>query len=300
MNGYKTVRIDVQGKWAVVDGDVERLLMPLVTSTRSRFVSSDAGFERHVRRESFCRRARSGKLIVPTGAVPDIRGVLEQSDYAVVVEGQMFDTPLVPSTGIAVSPAEQQLLDALGDQPSGVLELSGQDAVGGIALICRAYSKLRILIAVASRQQVRWLHRELRRQLGSSVRTSETWSWNDEGKVLVATDHVLEHGNQLDWDLVILPRADQLAQRQHFPGQALLLKRPVLGLVSEWAGLGVRERLRLQLLCGPLLYRDTGGSPTTAAVQVHWCLPPMPTGVSPQPGLERKRQGWWHNRSGVS
>ncbi len=190
----------------------------------------------------------------------------------------------------------RRFLEIIAREPRGLIEVRKQTEVLRLsALICKLFPEARIYLPVATRKQVARMRRELQRTLGTPVNVYEDYVWPWQGGRLVCTLQTFDHHNADDLEVIVCPDASQAAVPGHFEAFSRLPCQRVYGFVRAARACSLKNRLRLEGLFGPVVYRNPDSRDTEATVRVHWCMPPACHLAGELAALERKRCSYWHN-----
>jgi hypothetical protein len=257
----KQVTIEIAGRFAKVNRQVEELLAPRLTCRLHRFAPGGSHGHRRLQEEQKFYRIDGEDLIFPAAVVPEAVATLQRAGYRVTVRHLPYISRLPISESILAGlPAQEpQLLSAITQNFGGLIEVKLQQNVAlFIAIIAQLFSTARILIAVATRAQVRQLQRRLRQWLGNDVKTPESWTFGSSDRLHVCTLNLFDLCIPGDWDIVILPDAVHAATKTH-TGLVNLRRRPVFGFLVATDKLSQHTRLWLQSTCGPVIYSMPDG-----------------------------------------
>ncbi len=299
--------IDLGGKFALVD---PAPVNPVLFSTlREHLEYDELRFEaggplghqsRPVTRRLFNVDDR-GRLVVMAGAVPTIVGVLREHGLQVTIRDHRRWPPRCeqPNAGLLgeLTEPERQLLNAITTNHLGQIVVQGQtETVRTIELICRYWRDAIVLMPVATRRRLDDLYDALAGPLRGRLSKARGRNWSSGTNRVVCTYDSLATVRADSVDIVIFSEPSTVLNKKVFEAVAELPAEILrYSIFQSGYSLDPASQLRLESLCGPVIWRtpDPRGEP--AGVRVTVCDGPSVPLINSQGPLDRKRRAYWHN-----
>jgi hypothetical protein len=240
-----------------------------------------------------------GRLAFPTGLVPAVVKQLESLGYtAVVTDHRQFGLEHAPAASVierAAGDEQRGFLTAAAENPIGQIEVDGtKEAIRRAAQLYRLFPDAQIVIAVARRKRAHGLRRMITRAIGEPAGIVCGGSCPSDCRLTVATFAYLNSFEPREVHVLLLADAAEAGGQvaKGMIGRMSYHPIRVYALVRPNQRLGAADRLCLEAMAGQVIYRV---APPAAEVNVSVCPVKMPLKIHGLEGLERKRQGIWHN-----
>jgi len=296
------VEVEIVGALAAIDP-------PLLDLVRDRLEYREMVFERggplgHQAREAtrmlydFDVR---GRLVVGAGAVPGICQLLQQRGHQVTILdhrrwparcGRTNDSLLAELTD-----PEKSLVAAIAVSHHGQIVVHSQtELVRAIEIFCRHWPDAIALMPVATRRRLNELYDALGVPLRGVVSKARGGTWGSHTNRIVCTYRSLETVDSSAIDMVIFGEADTMFNQkvlraiQDLPGEILRF-----AVVRADQPLDLAAQVRLEALCGPVIWRSPDPRGEPASVRVLVCDSPHLPAIASEGPLDRKRRTLWHN-----
>jgi hypothetical protein len=301
MPSSASAEIEIGGIFAWIrPADAASLVLLALGYTRTTFAANcSGGFIKKQRRETFYAWEQDGSLRILAGHVGRVKDLLERAGLAVTIrDHRRFRAQATPNLSLvaAAQGYRQRFLETIVREPRGLLEVSKQAHVLGLtAEICRLFPEARIYIPVGTRKQVARTRRKLQGILRAPVYVAEDYPWPWEGGRLVCSLQTFDRHNADDLEVVVCPEASKATVPAHVKSFGTLSQQRLYGFVRDGQTFSTQERLRLEGLFGPIMYRTHDPRGPKATVQVRWCVPPTSYRAGEPTALVKKRGSWWHN-----
>jgi hypothetical protein len=304
MKVNRDVRIEISHGMAVVEPSLVELLGPCLSYTATYFqVGGPLGHERR-RRQWTLYRHEDDRLLIRRGLVEIVVAALQGAGYRVSIQDRRVYVPAPPGSRfeldtaylVSLPPEDRQLLLSVSREPQGVIEVAKSGEVAWwVEMLGRLYPRARTLIPVATRKEIKRLHRELCIPFGEDIKTVQSWAWRPKDRLLVCSLQILGACNIWDWDMILVPNALHALAPSHVQAIRTMENKIRYVFLPADRRLSHAQRLRLHCLCGPTLYRVPARQAAKADVQVFWCVPPWSPPVHADSPLARKRAAYWHH-----
>jgi hypothetical protein len=241
------------------------------------------------------------RVIVMAGAVPGIVEVLRQHGHRVSVQDHRQWPPRCVRTNRhlleKLTGPEQRLVEAVTMNHLGQIVVHGQaEMVRAIEIICRRWPGAIVLVPVATKRRVDELHDALAVPLRGTVSKAHGGTWASNCNRIVCTYRSLETVYADSVDVVIFTEPDSMLNAKVFraiadlPGEILRY-----AVVRADEQLDLASQVRLESLCGPVLWRSPDPRGEPAAVRVMVCEGPHLPTIACDGALDRKQRAIWHN-----
>ncbi|MDB5320478.1 MAG: hypothetical protein JWN40_2109 [Phycisphaerales bacterium] len=244
---------------------------------------------------TLCQFDAGDGLIVPTGLVPRLRQRLEKHGHLVnITDRRVFDegSQIDPTVLARALGDDQRFLTAVASVSRGQLETrNGHEAVDRIVQIFRLFPHAKIVVAAATRKQVRKLAWQLRRCLRTPVGIALSGTRPGEGRLMVSTLEMIRCIAPIHvLILADIAQCGGMVAKQTM-GHCAYAKR-VYGFVKRGAQLGPANARCVEAITGPVIYRI---GPELAIVSAAILTVASFPQAWKSEGLERKRKTVWHN-----
>lgn len=242
-----------------------------------------------------------GRLVVMVGSVAGIRRTLEQHGYPVTLRDHRRWPARCRKTEERLQDEltvqEQTMLGTLRTNRAGQLIVRGRrEQTRAIEIIGRHWPDAIMLIPVATLRHVDELYGDLVAPFGSSLTRARGGNWARESNRVVCTYEPLRTCIPQGVDIVVFAEVASMFNEKVF--EAIRdLPEDILryAVVQADEMLDRVTQIRLEALCGPVIYRNPDPRGEPAAVRVVLCdAPHLPTIAYRNP-LDRKRRAFWHN-----
>jgi len=308
----REIRIDIAGQVSVIDEEasqdpqVTALVLPQLEYDVT--VTEQAGPLGHLERretETLHGLHLDKQGAFATGHVPRVSRVLREHGYRVKIvdrrDYSMSRFEVDEQLLRRLHGEDRRLAKAVSREPVGLVEVrNSRDLIDTMRLVIDLYPRARVLIPVATRQMARKIARKLdEAAVDFSVRIRGR-TWPDEPqRCLVCTFWAINTCREDDWDIVLLPDAVRTTSQRgvkamtRFHGPYDWKVWRVYGFIQAGVRFGRREQIRLEGICGEVIYRR---APERARVRVLWLGSPTSAQVPRDaPALLFKRKAYWHN-----
>ncbi|MCY2986973.1 MAG: hypothetical protein NTY19_03785 [Planctomycetota bacterium] len=293
------VEIHVHNGYALVGpahADLVRPILETVVPVSSR------GGPRGYRIEFVCerhyKRTRRGGMWVMAGLVPRIAAYLEQLGYQVRVVDEMYrpahrDVAEGMFHDPRLSHEDSPLLRALVDSRQGLIVVREPGEVPPVvAMVCGLYPKAHTVIVAANRKMLKKLIKGLRRYLDGPVTSEIETLWSMDVRTYLCTAYTFGDCFAHDWDLVVFTDVESALAKRSQHTLARMPGMPRYALLPAGQVLGPVTSLRLEELCGGVIFRQARAEQPLAGVSV---LLGCVRGVWPlsrRPDLDERRRVW--------
>lgn len=239
-----------------------------------------------------------GRLTFPVGLWPRVKTLLESVGYAIEIDDkrQFGERQTINSATLENADAyERAVLEAIAPVHRGQIEVHGfRKRLRLIGLICQVYPKARILVGVHAKKRAWQVCRHLEEAVGEKVRWTRGDSYQIRDRLRVATLPTLALNKPERGDFLLLPDADRAVGTVSTDRLATVASLRTFGFVAPRQRRGLRAQLRLEAICGPVIY--TAERPRTPVYVSMVPVPPIDVDGTLD-GLTRKRAAiWGHGR----
>jgi len=291
-----TVRASItQGNWVTLDPAVDAVAELLAYPSVDFEAGSPLGYQPKASMVELSVRDRCDRLVFPGGLWHRAHALLEELGYSVVVEDQRkfgkkyrVDEILLHKQA---RPKDRPFLEAIAQHPQGLIEVQRSPIMlRQITLICQLFFRARILIAVpTTRVAYRiWQHLDGFFSIEKVHLVTET-PWRTSCRILVGTYKAVTPKVPQDWQVVLLPYAEQATGEVAVQMVQTLSASRTYAFVSAAKRHDLRTQLRLEAMAGPVIYAV---KPPPADVRVVVDTVSGTEKIEAHTALERKRQLW--------
>jgi hypothetical protein len=273
------------------------LLEPVLTYSR-RFITTGGptGYEQKQEDVYLYERTLIDGMWFAAGLLPRAAAVLRANGYEVKIKDRREPGPRLERSGDAFEDcddADKNLLDAVGREPLGQIEVAPNHAADKCVLIGRLYPQARIVLAVATRKAARALWRELESLLGEEVGlTIGSAVRRRRGRWLVSTFGGISRREAGAWDILVLPHGEEAAGRRAGEMVFEMHFRRVYAFIRPQGPADRMVRLLLEQIAGPVIHRIGKRVAPMRVVMLPTPACKVDPGTTP---LERKRGLYWRN-----
>ena len=233
-------------------------LQPLLEYRRKTFVSGGpTGYRELIETVSLCTFV-GDTLIFGAGLVPRVVQHLEAEGYQVVVEDDRLQLPrLTTNTALmnAVEQREQELLQAVQDNPLGQLAVRDLDAaIDACVLVCRFYFDATVLVVAPNRRLATRIASELQLLLMEPVALFMSGIPRQQCRITVAVGQSMPDRGK--WDVLLLPVAEQTLGKEaqtRLGGRNLFFRRRYAFVITQRQHDRL-TRVSLEQIAGPVIY----------------------------------------------
>lgn len=303
-NRRNRVRIDIYGGMALIDPPVPLLAQHLESTVRRFEQSGPFGHEERLETEAIWGPDHRGRMAMPAGFLSRIALILSEHGYDFELRDHRRFTKrfkIDKSFLRSARGADRRLLRAVRREPLGQIEIRDfNDTIETMRSIIYLYPKAHVLIPVATKSLARKIRSKLNNAaLGFEVEmVGRTWP-RKPSRCMVCTLARLNSCRQDQFQIVLLPEPKQATGNvgallgRFFVGFSDKDSHRVYGFVLPGTHLGRRERLRLEAMTGPVIYRLERQH---AAVRVLWLQTPDCRKIAKDAtAIEFKRTAYWRN-----
>jgi len=247
---------------------------------------------------------QAGRLVTWCGLLDRVCQLLKQLGYTVTIEDQLPKGGWPrPSWHVQsqAEPADHALLEALPGTRQGQVEVSGfAEMARQIALVCRFFPDVPILMMAATRKLVYQVWRAVQPQVREKIHVATQSPWRTSCRIVIGTVQSAEPRDPSQWQILLLPSIEQLAGKEAVERLTTLGAIRTYGFVTAGQHLSRRTMLHIEAIAGPVIYSTV---PQAAGVYVGMLTMPGTKaangkkGAKPLTALERKRQLYFNNDS---
>lgn len=299
-----SLTINLNNNRATISGNPLCAVMQALTSTTRSFDVNGGNVDMFsTETHEYFERRTDGGIEAFIGLVPRVRRFLASRGLTARVEGflaipspQQVDCALMDHQGFPM--AIRMLSAALAANCYGQITYHHPaDQRQILATIVRTFPAQRILLVGRTRHELRGLAGFLTRRTGIQVYSSRDAAFAHANSKLVATTFQYEAVNNDDWHIVVFlspsavsgPIARRTARRISAHCHLYCLRSANISLSHD-------EQLRLESICGPVIFTAKGPSGREAEVDVLLVPAPITKLGTFTTALEGKRNLIWHNR----
>ena len=246
-------------------------------------------------------READGTLTIPAGCAPRLIADLRKAGHRVTVDDhrglhQLAEEHDFEFYGLA-SDEQRRRCDRIISNRQFVLRTSPATAYETMGLVTRLYPKARILIPLpkTTKDIVNRVTMHMADYVGGNIGRGIGIGCDCNQRVATCSYFQFSLTNPAEWQVVLLPDADHAVKKHIADGIEPYDCQRVYGFYTPDAALTQRDRLRLEMLAGPIIdddRRDAAGGRTVSVVFSTSGTGSVTLGQDP---LDRKRHGIWQN-----
>jgi hypothetical protein len=294
----KTINIIVRDGSAVLPADVADMVIAAV-SPRIHANNQRPGGVRYYHRD------RRGRLVLPVGLLRRIHQQLERLGYQVIVRDKRLssakpalDMSALPTgSSCLIQDIQQAAANAvstgLGRGRIAIRSLGAMaDVITGIIHL---FPVEKALVVVKNRDAARRLATKLQMQVQVPVTSNSDLVHRSGPQLHVDNAHSMIGRNVYDWGIVIIADVESARAKTVIDQVRCMDQSCVFAIVPVDCKLDAEDQLRLQMLCGPEIYRQPDDASALTTVEIVWLAATAYPAALPQDPLRRKLLYFWKN-----
>lgn len=239
-----------------------------------------------------------GRVMVPVGSLPRIIHALQDLGLAF----QIYDLRDLDRERLEVSsegfPDGEKVFPGirlcLSRHTEGILAIPhGRRRFEAIGVMCRLFPKARFLVACATRRASQEGEAVLGQFVGANVDAVSGRNWQSSCRVVCATFSAFDSSDPADWDVLVFEDGfDALARATH-ENRGGFGRHHVYSFIEPNRSLTGKQRIDLEVLAGPIIYRYVSGKHRPEVVlETAFAVAPEGSYHSPPNPRERCEQLW--------
>lgn len=287
------ISVTVRNKSAILPATVADLVIAAL-SPRKRESNPD---RRGIR---FYRRDRHGRLRLPVGLLPRIQQHLERRSFQVLLQDERPHgvRPVISDLAVQTAPnsligkIQQAAAEAMRTAlvPGGTIAIQiPRDTADVVAALIRLAPSAKQLVVAKNQRSARTLARRIESQVQLPVTSNTDFLWSDGPQVHVDNMHSFVGRSVEDWRVVIVADPESARAKTVIDQVQYMDQSCVFAVLPAACRFDAEDQLRLEMLCGPEIFRQRDDASVLTAVEVAWLDPAAYPAAQPTDPLERKR-----------
>ena len=248
--------------FAIVQPACEDLLRPILSYEEVQFRHDASGRVFHTTAIEAAYVLEGDGLAITNGCVSRVEQCLKRCGHEVsVIDHRRPDTHFVLDNASRIEHMEERfpgLAARLQSHREGIIEVgTGRRHSEMIAAICQLSPQTKFLVASRTIEAARELAENLRTYLGPEVEAVHGHNWWYSCRVVCGTFGSLDRSDPQDWDVLIFADAFDGIQKTNNSSRGEFVRRTVYALVDPRRPRSQSDELRLEILAGEVIYRDS-------------------------------------------
>jgi hypothetical protein len=269
------VQITINGCLAVVDPGHEQVLARQLEYAEICFDVTGSHRLLHRRRvRHVYERTHGGQLVVPVGCVPRVHQHLSQHGLDVrIVDRRHLDRGCLRVVEDRAPQADMSfpgITDTIRRHTEGILAAPrGQRRNVLIGTLCHLLPAARTFIACSTQSRCREIADALGPFVGGDVQAVHGGDWGSACRIVCGTYTSFDTSDPADWDMLVFEDAIEALGRKTHEKRGRYGDHRVYAFIDPQMPLSAKDRLLLEVLAGPVIYRVPTRSrraPTTIEV----------------------------------